>query len=202
MLDGIVEVFDQGGVVMWLIAIISFIGTALITDRFFYYIRVLQETSAFMGLTFPSAIKGEIPEKYPDSPIVNVLMAGLIHLKRPVEEAEALMREAAFGELPKMEKYLSTIAVIGSILPMLGLLGTVVGMIGTFTVISVQGTGDPSAMAGGISKALITTEAGLITAIPFMFLHNHLSNRYNNLVALMEKETTRILTLAGKGEKE
>lgn len=181
---------------MVVIAALSLAGTVLIVDRLFFYRKIRVVTERFLAFQFPQAVKGKLPADYPDSPVVNILMTGLIHVRRKPEEVEALMRECALGELPKMERYLSTIAVIGSMLPMLGLLGTVVGMISTFDVISTQGTGDPKAMAGGISQALITTEAGLVTAIPFMFLHTYITNRYNRLVGLMEKEATRIITLA------
>ncbi len=196
MIEAITDMFVRGGAVMWVIAVISTAGLSLVVERWFYYAKVDRDTKRFLSFSFPEAVKGKLPQSYPPSPIAQILMTGLIHIKRTPEEVEALMRETALGELPKMERNLSTIAVIGSILPLLGLLGTVIGMISTFEVISSQGTGDPKLMAGGISQALITTQAGLATAIPFIFLHSYLTNTYNRLVGLIDKETTRILTIA------
>lgn len=195
MIEALINVFDRGGFVMILIAILAVGGSFLIVDRLFYFRKIRREVEKFFATQYPDAIKGKLPENLPDSPIVNILITGLIHIKRPVEEVEALMHETALGELPKMERHLAIIGVTGAILPMLGLLGTVVGMISTFDVIATQGTGDPRAMAGGISQALITTEAGLLTAIPFIFMHTYLTNSYYALVGVMEKEMTRILTL-------
>ena len=84
--------------------------------------------------------------------------------------------------MPKLNNGLSTIGTLGSILPMLGLLGTVTGMINVFEVIAIQGSGDADAMAGGISQALLTTASGLIIAIPVIFCHHLLANRVNALM--------------------
>jgi len=84
--------------------------------------------------------------------------------------------------MPRLNNGLSTIGTLGSILPMLGLLGTVTGMINVFEVIAIQGSGDADAMAGGISQALLTTASGLIIAIPVIFCHHLLANRVNALM--------------------
>jgi len=88
------------------------------------------------------------------------------------------------GITPKMEGSLATIAILGSLLPMLGLLGTVTGMINVFEVIALQGNGKPDEMADGISQALLTTASGLIIAIPVIFLHHLLSRRSNALMTI------------------
>lgn len=93
-----------------------------------------------------------------------------------------------FAELmPKLEGMLPTIAVIGTLLPMLGLLGTVTGMIEVFEVIALHGTGNPQEMAHGISQALLTTASGLIIAIPVIFTHHLLARRLRYLLALTEQ---------------
>lgn len=180
---------------MFPIALFCVAGAFLVIDRALYYSRTLKETKSFLALAVKERKEEPNREKYSGNPIVKILSAGLANHSLHVEEVEAIMRETALDELPKMERHLSTIAIIGSTLPMLGLLGTVVGMITTFEVIAVKGTGDPGFLSGGISQALITTETGLVAAIPFLFFHNYLNNKYNRLVGLVEKESSRILSM-------
>jgi biopolymer transport protein ExbB len=107
--------------------------------------------------------------------------------------AEKAVKEILVEELPQINKHLNTLAVIAGAAPLMGLLGTVTGMIRLFEVITNYGTGDPKMLAGGISEALITTEVGLIIAIPILLIHNFLRNRTNDLQAQMEKHAIRIL---------
>jgi biopolymer transport protein ExbB len=94
--------------------------------------------------------------------------------------------------MPKLEGTLPTIAVIGGLLPMLGLLGTVTGMINVFEVVAVHGTGNPQEMAYGISQALLTTASGLIIAIPVIFCHHLLSRRLRYTLAVTEQSLQHI----------
>ncbi len=95
--------------------------------------------------------------------------------------------------MPKLEGTLPTIATLGSLLPMLGLLGTVMGMINVFEAIALHGTGDPEEMADGISQALLTTASGLIIAIPVIFLHHLLARKVNALTAITGQAMQMIL---------
>lgn len=101
--------------------------------------------------------------------------------------AEKAIEEVFAAESPSIEKRLSSISVMASTAPLLGLLGTVMGMIELFEVITMHGTSDPKLLAGGISIALITTQAGLMVAIPLQLLHTFLSNRADQLIGKMEK---------------
>ena len=96
-------------------------------------------------------------------------------------------------ETPSLEKGLSTISVMATTAPLLGLLGTVMGMIQLFEVITLHGTSDPKLLAGGISVALVTTEAGLMVAIPLQLLHTFLSNRADRLTAKLESAGLAVL---------
>ena len=107
--------------------------------------------------------------------------------------AEKSLEELFAGEVPKIEKGLSWISVFASTAPLLGLLGTVMGMIELFDVITMHGTSDPKLLAGGISVALVTTEAGLIVAIPLQLLHTFLVNRADALRGRMEKAGLAVL---------
>ena len=107
--------------------------------------------------------------------------------------AEKGLEELFAGEVPKIEKALSWISVFAATAPLLGLLGTVMGMIELFDVITMHGTSDPKLLAGGISIALVTTEAGLIVAIPLQLLHTFLVNRADALRGRMEKAGLAVL---------
>jgi len=117
-------------------------------------------------------------------------------LKRPHTNrtgAEKAIEEVFASEVPALERRLTTISVFGASAPLLGLLGTVMGMIQLFEVITLYGTSDPKLLAGGISVALITTEAGLMAAIPVQLAHNWISGRVDALIADMETTALRLL---------
>lgn len=111
------------------------------------------------------------------------------HGREAVEES---IREAITGDIPRLEKFLPAIGAIAVVEPLLGLLGTVSGMISTFDAIALHGSGDPGLMAGGISEALITTESGLSVAIPAILLHAYFSHRVDRVVRQLEKTGSRI----------
>jgi biopolymer transport protein ExbB len=125
--------------------------------------------------------------------VARVVRVCLEHSQWTRESAEKAVREVLIQELPVLNQHLATLAVIASAAPLLGLLGTVTGMISLFEVITSYGTGDPRMLAGGISEALITTQAGLTIAIPVILLHNHLRNRREDIQAAMEKHAISIL---------
>jgi biopolymer transport protein ExbB len=130
---------------------------------------------------------------YSKGVLARILNTCLDHAKwkRPV--AEKAVKELLLAEVPVLDKHLDTLAVIAGAAPLLGLLGTVTGMISMFESITSFGTGDPKLLAGGISEALVTTEVGLAIAIPVLLIHNFLRNRRNHIQADMEMYAMRIL---------
>lgn len=108
-------------------------------------------------------------------------------------EAEKAIEEVFAAETPAIERGLSSISIMASTAPLLGLLGTVMGMIELFQVITMHGTSDPKLLAGGISIALITTEAGLIVAIPLQLCHTFLGNKADKIIGRMEKAGLAVL---------
>ena len=120
-----------------------------------------------------------------------VLFSAREHYNR--DAAERALAEAMLQETPELEKRLSTLAVIGGAAPLLGLLGTVTGMIQLFEVITVYGTNDPKLLAGGISEALITTETGLMIAVPIMLIHNYFSSLLRRIMVDLERYSLKIL---------
>ncbi len=127
------------------------------------------------------------------SPLGRILAAGLSNSRHGREVMKDSIQEAASQVIHEMERYLTILSTIANIAPLLGLLGTVIGMIKVFTAIMLQGTGNAGVLAGGISEALITTAAGLTVAIPAMILHRFFQRRVDTIVVTMEEEAVKLV---------
>jgi biopolymer transport protein ExbB len=127
------------------------------------------------------------------SPLGRVLAAGLANRNRDRAVMIEAIDDAGRHVVHDLERFINMLGTIASISPLLGLLGTVTGMIRTFKAITVAGIGNPTAMAGGISEALITTAAGLLVAIPAMVAYRYLRGRVDGLVIQMEKESIKLV---------
>lgn len=128
-----------------------------------------------------------------DSPLGEVFAAGLANMKHGRAVMKDAMEEAGNKVTHEMERFLSVLGTIATISPLLGLLGTVLGMIEVFTQIMIHGTGNAGLLAGGISKALITTATGLSVAIPAMVFHRHFERKIDGIVVEMEQQSTRLV---------
>lgn len=124
-----------------------------------------------------------------------ILQAAILNHERDRAEIKDLIEDAGRQEIPHLERYLNLLGTIAGISPLLGLLGTVTGMIRAFDVISVAGVGNPNTLAGGISEALITTAAGLSVAIPSLVFHTYFVKKADGLVLEMEKHSLRLLEI-------
>ncbi|MCA9424358.1 MAG: MotA/TolQ/ExbB proton channel family protein [Candidatus Omnitrophica bacterium] len=131
-------------------------------------------------------------------PIGEMLKAGVEHIREPRELIEEVMYEKVLSARLKLDKYLAFIAISAASAPLLGLLGTVTGIINTFKLITVFGSGDVKTLSGGISEALITTEFGLIVAIPSLLLHALLSRKSSSIVSEMEKSAVALINQVSK----
>jgi len=127
------------------------------------------------------------------SPLGSVLAAGLASRHRERSVMIQAIEDAGRHVAHDLERFLNTLGTIAAVSPLLGLLGTVTGMIRTFKAITVAGVGNPAAMAGGIAEALITTAAGLLVAIPALFAYRYLRGRVDALVIQMEKESIKLV---------
>ncbi len=132
-------------------------------------------------------------EPRPGNPLGRVLLAWKAHGDSDPEALERHIDEAVLKEVPRLQRGLSIIKILAVMAPLLGLLGTVTGMIETFQSITLFGTGDPKLMAGGISQALVTTVLGLVTAIPLIFLHALVASRSRALVQILEEQSAGII---------
>jgi biopolymer transport protein ExbB len=127
------------------------------------------------------------------SPLGEILAAGLTNARHGRDVMKESIQEAASHVVHNLERYLNTLGTIAAVTPLLGLLGTVVGMIKVFTEIMAQGTGNASVLAGGISEALITTATGLSVAIPSLIMHRYFTGRIDAIVVDLEQQTIKLV---------
>jgi biopolymer transport protein ExbB len=188
----------RGGPVMIPIGALALAILIMVVERFLTFRREHTDADKLMEKVMKQWSKGLKAEalKFCETtpgPVARMLLIGLEQHQKGKKVVEESLHEQHLEELPRLEKYLSVIGVLAAAAPLLGLLGTVSGMISTFQVITYYGGGDPRLLAGGISEALITTQAGLIIAIPALLLHNYLSNRADKIASDMEKNAVKLI---------
>jgi biopolymer transport protein ExbB len=135
------------------------------------------------------------------SPLGAILSAGLANRHQGRDVMRESIQEAASHVIYQLERYLNTLGTVAAVTPLMGLLGTVLGMISVFTEITTYGTGNAGALAGGISEALITTAAGLAVAIPSLVLHRHYTSRIESIVIDLEREAIKLVDAIHSNQK-
>ncbi|MEA1940310.1 MAG: MotA/TolQ/ExbB proton channel family protein [Candidatus Caldatribacteriota bacterium] len=195
-----VEIFEKGGILMYPIFICSLIAITIFFERMFYLKSIKTKSKRFVVRLNNLVRNGNISlaisacRKSP-TPISQIMLAGLMKYGLSRKEIKEAIEDSANQEIPILEKGLSTLSTIGNITPLLGLLGTVFGMIKAFNVIAIMGVGKPEALAGGISEALLTTAFGLSIAIPTIVVFNYLTIRVDKLVRGMEMSCVDLVDL-------
>lgn len=186
------SIFLKGGFIMWLILACSIIGLMVIIDRFIVLRKAKINIPAFMvrirGYIKKRDISGAVSHCMEEnSPVSNIIRKGLKKYKLGHERVQEAIENAGRQEISKLEKGLPILATVAGIAPLLGFLGTVTGMILAFmTIQDLQGSANPSDLAGGIWQALITTAFGLIVGIPALAFYNYFLNAVKKLVGDME----------------
>lgn len=180
----LIERIHQGAEVGYVIMALGLAGLLLAAYRLVYLGMIWLKTKQQMRV---------IDKPMVNNPLGRVLQQGLLLKNADEETLQQRLNEAVLKELPALEQGQSLIKLMAAIAPLLGLLGTVVGMIATFQSISLFGSGDPRLMAGGISQALVTTVQGLIVAIPLLFCHNVVSSFSRSLVQILDERSAGIL---------
>ena len=194
------EIFEKGGFLMYPIFICSLVAVTIFFERMFYLKSVKTKSNRFVLRVKNLVKKGSIElaisacRKSP-TPISKIMLAGLVKFGQGRDEMKEAIEDSANQEIPVLERNLSTLSTIGNITPLLGLLGTVFGMVKAFNVIAVMGVGKPEALAGGISEALLTTAFGLSIAIPTIVVYNYLSHRVDKLIREMEVNCVDLVDL-------
>ena len=133
------------------------------------------------------------------NPLGRVLKVGEENFKKDIDTLELKLAEAIMAERPSIERGIGAVRIISVVAPLAGLLGTVTGMIVTFQMITLYGTGDPKLMAGGISQALVTTVLGLLVAIPTTLLHSFTASSAKGIISVLEEQSTGILAERAEG---
>jgi biopolymer transport protein ExbB len=177
------ERWHQGGYVGYAITALGFVALIIAVWRFIVLTSIGAKVNAQMKSATASDDNplGRVLKVYEDNPAMNV------------ETLELKLSEQILKEIPNLEKMLGGLKIIAAVAPLMGLLGTVTGMIITFQAITIFGAGDPKAMAGGISGALITTVLGLLVAIPTVLMHTMVSARSKKVIHVLEEQSTGII---------
>ncbi len=196
------QVFLAGGPVMWPILFCSVFALAIALEKFWFLHKISIDTQEFLKNILEKMKRHETKEALQicdstKSPIANILKSGILKYDRPRPQIIEAIEDSSLYEIPRIEKNLSVLATIAHVAPLLGLLGTVTGMVRCFQTIQAKATSfypvSPGDLAGGIWEALLTTVAGLIVAIPTFVAYNYLVNRINNFILEMEKASTELV---------
>lgn len=194
------ELIKAGGWVMLPIILCSTIALAIVLERFWALRRQRICPGNLVSQIWHWANKDElnathIAELRSSSPLGRVLAAGLVNLHQDRQIMKESIEDTGRHVVVELERYLNTLGTIAAISPLLGLLGTVLGMIRIFTAINVAGLGNQAVLAGGIAEALITTVAGLTVAIPSIMFYRFFRGRVDELVVYMEQQALKMVEI-------
>jgi len=196
------QVFFAGGPIMWPILLCSVFALAIILEKLWLLHKIRIDTDDFLNKILDKMKRHDTKEALQicdntKSPIANILKAGILKYDRPRPQIIEAIEDASLYEIPRIEKNLAALATIAHISPLLGLLGTVTGMVRCFQVIQAKAASfhilSPADLSGGIWEALLTTVAGLLVAIPTFVAYNYLVSRVNNFILEMEKASTELV---------
>ncbi len=204
------KVIMQGGILMIPIGLCSIVALAIIIERFYSLRRASIDTREFMDTMRQVLRQNRIQDAVEicdevDAPIARIMRAGILKYNRTKEDIREAIEDAGHLEIPRLERYLSAMATCANIAPLLGLLGTVAGMIKAFAQIqALEGQVSPSDLAEGIGNALVTTAAGLTVAIPTLVAYNYFVTRVENMILEMEISSSELIELLTRhrGERE
>lgn len=192
------EIIFSGGILMVPILICSVAVIAISIERFWTLNPKKIAPKSQLGQVWSWIRENELDsdrlkQLRRSSPLGRILAAGLSNSKQGRDIMKDSIEEAASQVVHDMERFLAILGTIAAIAPLLGLLGTVIGMIKVFTALNLEGSGNAAVLAGGISEALITTAAGLTVAIPAMIFHRIFVRRVDGLVVTMEQEAVKLV---------
>ncbi len=192
------DIFSRGGPLMYPILLCSIIAWAIFLERFIAFFNARRNLLSLQGQVSELLLNNEDEKAIAlcyeqKSPLAKILRIVLKNRGTSRSNLKLLADEVGEREAVSLQKYLGLLGTIANITPLLGLLGTVLGMINAFNQLAIDGGGDPMTLGGGISEALITTAAGLSVAVPTILLHRYLSSRSERLVLELEEVTMDII---------
>jgi len=204
---GLWELFRRGGPVMVPILFCSIVALAVVLDRVYHLRKAKVDTERFLETVSSHVKRNRIVEAMDfcdqtPGPIARIVKAGILKHDRPPQEIREAIEDAGVQEVSRLERYLGVLATCAQISPLLGLLGTVTGMVTAFQVIQEKATAmtqvNPGDLAGGIWEALLTTVFGLCVAIPALVAYNWLVNWVNHFVIEMERSAAELVEILGQ----
>jgi biopolymer transport protein ExbB len=203
----LLELVRAGGWLMVPILLCSVVAMAIVAERFWTLQRRRVTPANLVVQVWQWTKSGELDDARvralrKSSPLGRLLAAGLVNRDNSREMMKENIEDVGRHVVHDLDRYLNTLGTIASISPLLGLLGTVIGMIKVFAVITTQGVGDAGILAGGISEALITTAAGLTVAIPTLMFHRYFRGHVDELVVTMEQEALKMVEAMHGSESE
>ena len=191
---------------MVVIVLLAPVATAINIERLLYFRKIKVDEAKMIQRLKAALEKGhyeealDICENNP-SPFSNLMKVGIEHMNYKSQDMKNVIMDAANLEIPKMERFLTTLGTIAHIAPLLGLLGTVTGNIRAFSVLSdLRAVGDPSLLAGGIAEALLTTAAGIIVSVPVVTIYHYLVSKVNHLIIHLENRVNEMVLILTGGE--
>lgn len=201
------EIVRAGGPLMWPIILCSIVALGIVVERLWtlQHRRVMPE--GLLEKVWSVVESDQVTDKViaslqRNSPLGRVLAAGLASRHRPREQIMERLEDTGRHVVHELERFLNPLGTIAGVTPLLGLLGTVTGIIKAFNAINAGGMGDPRMLSGGISEALITTAAGLLVAIPSLIAYRYLRGRVDGIVIEMEKRAIALVDFFEAAERQ
>jgi biopolymer transport protein ExbB len=208
-MDGFLSGFGfifRGGFMMIPLLASSLVALTVILERWKAFNREYATPADFIQTVLAKVGEGKLPEAVQacegkDIPVASVLKAGISHFKSPLDEMELSMKNEGESWVPLLEKRIHWLDTIITIAPLMGLLGTIIGMMGSFKVLTQSGVDDPYSITGGIAEALIATATGLVIALIGVIAHNYFNNRVKNSIYEMESAASRLIEVRMAAER-
>lgn len=201
-----IDYIQKGGLLMWPILVCSIVAIAVFAERLFYLHRASINVGEFLKGLSNLLQRRNFAEALHESagtpgPVARVIHSAIIRHNAPRSELREIVQEAGQLEVPKLERFLGVLATIAFLAPLLGLLGTVAGMIDAFgTIASHGGYATVTELSAGVYKSLLTTAAGLVVATPTFVAYSYLSSRVNAMLHDMERAGIEIVHLLTDNE--
>ncbi|MDD3760362.1 MAG: MotA/TolQ/ExbB proton channel family protein [Acidithiobacillus sp.] len=201
----LVELFSLGGFVLPILILAAILALAIVGNRFWVLRRARVVPPGLVERVADMVEAGKLPQAVKqlyenDTPLARILLVALQQVGQPRDAIKEAVEDAGRHEMAHLDRYLNFLGSIAGVAPLLGLLGTVFGIMHAFAAIGAVGMGDPKALAGGIAEALITTAAGLIVAIPSLLFYRYFRGRVEVLVLATEKDVLKLVNLLAGGK--
>lgn len=193
-----IEFIFRGGFMMYPLLISALVALTVIFERLHMFYRVYRTSPEFISQVFKLIQNQQLQEaekvcKQTNTPVSAVVAAGIEHFANPLEEMELSMKNQAEAWMPLLEKRIEIIDTVITAAPLLGLLGTITGMMASFQVLSEKGVNEPNAITGGVAEALIATATGLVIALVCLVAYNYLTARVKVFIYEVESVASRLV---------